>query len=208
MVKEAERLKIIQEKSGLSKAAFAESIGISRVHYYHIETGRQNPPKEVLERLVSVHNVNLNWLIMGTGYPDNEAETAEIELYDQEAAAGYGREIDEFPELKYLPIPKSFFYPHKPENLKAVYVSGDSMIDERIFNGDIAIFNVKQIEGNGIYVLSVGNTLVVKRVDFDTSSRTLTLISANPAYEPRTFTGHDLNDIKIAGRVVACYHKL
>jgi phage repressor protein C with HTH and peptisase S24 domain len=208
MVREAERYKIIQEKSGLSKAAFAESIGISRAHYYHIETGKQNPPKEVLERLASVYNVNLNWLIMGTGYPDHETENAEIELYDQEAAAGYGKDIDEFPEPKYLLIPKSFFYPHRPENLKAVYVSGDSMIEERIYNGDIAIYNIKQTEGNGIYVMSVGNTLVVKRVDFDTSSRTLTLISANPAYEPRTFTGHELDEIKVAGRVVACYHKI
>jgi phage repressor protein C with HTH and peptisase S24 domain len=208
MEKEAERYKIIQKKSGLSKAAFAESIGISRGHYYHIETGKQNPPKEVLERLASVYNVNLNWLFMGTGYPDLETENAEIELYDQEAAAGYGREIDEFPELKYLPIPKSFIYPYKPENLKAVYVSGDSMIEERIYNGDIAIFNIKQTEGNGIYVMSVGNTLVVKRVDFDTSSRKLTLISANPAYEPRTFSGHELDEIKVAGRVVACYHKI
>jgi len=67
MGNEAERYRIIQEKSGLSKAAFAESIGISRAHYYHIETGRQNPPKDVLERLSSVYNVNLNWLIHGKG---------------------------------------------------------------------------------------------------------------------------------------------
>ena len=204
----AEKYRIIQEKSGLSKAAFAESIGISRAHYYHIETGKQNPPKEVLERLAGVHHVNLNWLIAGTGFPDNETENADIELYDQEAAAGYGREIDEFPELKYLPIQKSFFYPHKPENLKAVYVSGDSMIDERINNGDIVVFNVRQTEGNGIYVVAVGNTLVVKRVDFDTSGQALTLISANAAYEPRRYTGRELEDIMVAGRVVACWHRM
>jgi len=208
MDSEANRYRIIQEKSGLSKAAFAESLGISRAHYYHIEMGKQNPPKEVLERLASVHNVNLNWLIIGTGFPDNETENADIELYDQEAAAGFGREIDEFPELKYLPIPKSFFYPYKPENLKAVYVSGDSMIDERIHNGDVVIFNIKQTEGNGIYVVSIGNTLVVKRVDFDASNQSLTLISANLAYEPRRYTGHELEDIKVAGRVVACWHKI
>jgi SOS-response transcriptional repressor LexA len=208
MGNEADRYRIIQEKSGLSKAAFAQSIGISRAHYYHIEKGKQNPPKEVLERLANVHNVNLNWLIVGTGFPDNETENTDIELYDQEAAAGFGREISEFPELKYLPIPKSFFYPHKPENLKAVYVSGDSMIDERIHNGDIVIFSIKQTEGNGIYVVSVKNNLVVKRVDFDTSNRVITLISANPAYEPRRYKGHELADLKVAGRVVACWHRV
>jgi phage repressor protein C with HTH and peptisase S24 domain len=208
MKNEAERYKIVQEKSGLSKAAFAESIGISRAHYYHIETGKQNPPKVVLERLVNVHKVNLNWLIGGTGSPDNAVETVDIELYEQEAAAGYGREIEDYIEKRFIPVLYDFLRPHKPENLKAVYVSGDSMIEERINDGDIAIFNPKQTEGNGIYVVSVGNTLFVKRVDFDLANKTISLISADPAYEPRRYSGNELEDIKVEGRVVACYHKM
>jgi phage repressor protein C with HTH and peptisase S24 domain len=208
MRNEAERYKFILKQSGLSKSAFAESIGISRSHNYHLERGTQKPPREVLERLSSIYNVNLNWLIHGKGPSGIETKTVDIELYDQEAAAGYGRDIAEFPELRYLPIPKSFFYPHKPENLKAVYVSGDSMVEERIFNGDIAIFTTKQTEGNGIYVVSIGNSLMVKRIDFDLPNQTITLISANPAYEPRQYTGQELEGIRVAGRVVACYHRM
>jgi SOS-response transcriptional repressor LexA len=208
MTNEAERYKIIQEKSGLSKTAFAESIGISKAHYYHIETGRQNPPKEVLERLVNSYNVNLNWLINGQGQSGMESITAEIELLEQEAAAGHGKEIADYIEKQYIPVLYDFLRPHRPENLKAVYVSGDSMIDECINDGDIAIFNIKQTEGNGIYVVSVGNTLLVKRVDFDHSNKTITLISANPAYEPRRYSGHELENIKVAGKVVACYHRM
>jgi len=208
MGNEAERYNFVQEKSGLSKQDFAKSIGLIKSHGSLISTGRQKLSRESLYTMSRLYNVNLHWYLTGEGLSGLEPDTADIELYDQEAAAGYGRDIDDFPELKFLPIPKSFFYPHRPENLKAVYVSGDSMIEERIFNGDIAIFNVKQTEGNGIYVVSVGNSLVVKRVDFDTSSQSLTLISANPAYEPRTFTGHELDGIRIAGRVVACYHKV
>jgi repressor LexA len=208
MGKDTERYRIIQEKSGLSKAAFAESLGISRAHYYHIETGRQNPPKDVLERLAKNHNVNLNWLIYGKGQSGLESETVEIELYDQEAAAGQGREIQDCIEKQYIPILYDFLRPHKPENLKAVYVSGDSMIDERISDGDIVVFNVKQTEGNGIYVVSVGNSLFVKRVDFDPANKTIKLISANPAYEPRLYTGNELEEIKIEGRVVATWHRM
>ena len=208
MRNEAERYQFVLEKSGLSKTAFAESIGISRSHNYHLERGTQKPPRDVLERLASVYNVNLNWLIHGQGPSGLENNTVEIELLDQEAAAGQGREITDYIERQYIPILYDFLRPHRPENLKAVYVSGDSMIDERINDGDIAIFNTKQTEGNGIYVVSVGNTLLVKRVDFDHANRTIELISANPAYETRRYSGNELEDIRVEGRVVACYHKL
>jgi phage repressor protein C with HTH and peptisase S24 domain len=205
---EAERYQFVLEKSGLSKTAFAESIGISRSHNYHLERGTQKPPREVLERLATVYNVNLNWLIHGNGPSGLENNLVEIELLDQEAAAGQGREIADYIEKQYIPILYDFLRPHRPENLKAVYVSGDSMVDERINDGDIAIFNTKQTEGNGIYVVSVGNTLLVKRVDFDHANKTIKLISANPAYETRRYSGSELEDIKVEGRVVACYHKL
>jgi SOS-response transcriptional repressor LexA len=208
MQTEAERYKFIQEKSGLSKVDFAASLGISKAHYYHIENGKQNPSKEVLQNLVKVHNVNLNWLIHGTGPSGLENNTVEIELYEQEAAAGKGMEIEDYIEKRYIPILYDFLRPHNPHNLKAVHVSGDSMINERINDGDIVIFNIKQTEGNGIYVVSVGNTLLVKRVDFDPANKTIELISANPAYEPRRYSGYELKDIKVEGRVVACYHRM
>ena len=89
-----------------------------------------------------------------------------------------------------------------------MYVSGDSMIDEHIFNGDIVIFNIKQTEGNGIYVVSICNTLLVKRVDFDYANKTIELISANSAYETRRYTGNELEEIRVEGRVIACYHRV
>ena len=208
MENEAERYKFILEKSGLSKAAFAESIGISRSHNYHLERGAQKPSREVLELLCSLYNVNLNWLIHGKGPSGLESDTAEIELFEQEAAAGRGREAEDFPPHSSFLIPNSLIRPHRPENLKAVYVSGDSMVDEHINDGDVVIFNTRQTEGNGIYVVSVGNTLVVKRVDFDLSAGALILISANQAYESRRYSGYELEDIRVEGRVVACWHKV
>ena len=148
MRNEAERYKFILEKSGLSKSAFAKSIGISRSHNYHLEKGTQKPPREVLERLATIYNVNLNWLIYGNGSSSLDHDTVDIELYDQEAAAGQGREIEDYIEKRFIPVIHDFLCQHNPKNLKAVYVSGDSMIDERINDGDIVIFDTKQTEGN------------------------------------------------------------
>ena len=45
-------------------------------------------------------------------------------------------------------------------------------------------------------------------VDFDSSNDTIILISANPAYEPRRYSRHELEDFNVEGRVVACYHRV
>ena len=204
---ETERYNKIREKTGLSKKDFADSLGLSFSMNYQISSGRIKLPRDLLDRLAQVHNINLHWFLTGQGQSGLESDTAEIELLDQEAAAGQGREIADYIEKRYIPILYDFLRPHNPKNLKAVFVSGDSMIDERINDGDVAIFNIKQTEGNGIYVVSIGNTLLVKRVDFDPTNKTIELISANPAYEPRRYTGSELEEIKIEGRVVACYHR-
>jgi SOS-response transcriptional repressor LexA len=208
MESEAERYQFILKKSGLSKSAFAESIGISRSHSYHLERGTQKPPREVLEHLSSVYNVNLNWLIYGKGPSGLDIDTVEIELLDQEAAAGQGKEAEDYAERRLFQIPRSLISPHRPERLLAVHVAGASMIEAHIGDGDLAIFHPGLTEGNGIFVVSIGNTLMVKRVDRDPASRTIVLYSANPAYEPRYFSGEELGDIRIAGRVVAVYHRV
>ncbi len=110
--------------------------------------------------------------------------------------------------LSWDEILKSLAYPHNPDDLKAVKIKGDSMIDEHIKTGDIAIFHPKKIEGNGIYVVSVDKKLFVKRVEFDPSNQQITITSANPDCQPRIFSGAELVNLKIEGRVVATYHEV
>ncbi|MDL2229526.1 transcriptional regulator [Treponema sp. OttesenSCG-928-L16] len=209
MLGEAKRYNLIREKSGLSKKDFAESLGLSLSMNYQISSGRLKFPRDLLTRLSATYSVNLHWFLTGEGQSGLEGDYVEIELFEQEASAGYGRELDDYIERRFIPILSDFLHPHNPKNLKAVQVAGDSMIGEHIYDKDIAIFStIQKDEGNGIYVVSVGNTLLVKRIDFDPVNQTLELISANPAYAPRRYSGEDLNDIKIAGRVVACFHRV
>jgi SOS-response transcriptional repressor LexA len=206
MAGEAERYNFVREKSRLSKKDFGDSLGLSKSMNYQISSGRVKLPRDLLDRLSHIYNVNLHWFLTGEGQSGLDNSTVEIELFAQEAAAGQGRDIQDYIEKQYIPVLYDLLRPHNPNNLKAVYVSGDSMIEERINDGDIVIFNYKQTEGNGIYVVSVGNSLFVKRIDF--SNDAVTLISANLNYEPRKFTGGEMEDIKVEGRVIACYHRL
>jgi phage repressor protein C with HTH and peptisase S24 domain len=61
---------------------------------------------------------------------------------------------------------------------------------------------------SGIFVISLGNTLVVKRVDRDIANQTIVLYSANPADKPRRFSGREPETIMIAGRVMTVYRRV
>jgi SOS-response transcriptional repressor LexA len=205
---ETKRYNFIQEQSGLSKKDFAETLGMTKAHGFRVSAGHLKPSRETLALLASRYKVNLHWLLTGEGRSWLETDTVPIKLLDQQAAAGRGREAEDYPEKQTFQIPRSLIGFYRPNKLLAVYVSGDSMIEAHICDGDIAIFHPGLIEGSGIFVVSVGNALVVKRVDRDPASQTIVLYSANPAYEPRRFSGPELGDIRISGRVMAVYHRV
>jgi SOS-response transcriptional repressor LexA len=207
METEEERYNFLQKSSGLSKLEFARSLGVSKERGYSLSKGIYHASREILDKLSSVYNVNLNWFLLGEGSPF-ETEKAAIRLLRQEAAAGRGREIEDYAEEETLKLPRSLIIPYRPENLQAVYVAGDSMVDEHIYNGDAVVFHPGLTEGNGIYVLSLDTALLVKRVAFDDLPRSVTLISANPAYEKRTIAGPELDKLHIEGRVITCVHRV
>jgi SOS-response transcriptional repressor LexA len=208
MAGEAERYNFIREKSGLSKKDFAESLGLSVSMNWQIASGRVKLPRGLLDKLADTHDVNLHWFLTGKGPSGLEKDTVEIELLDQEAAAGYGRNVEDYPERRVFRIPGSLIAPYRPGHLQAVFVAGDSMVEAHMCDGDIAIFHPELTEGSGIFVVSVDDSLVAKRVDRDPASHTILLISANPNYEPRRFSGTELDSIRIAGKVVAVYHRV
>jgi SOS-response transcriptional repressor LexA len=205
---EIERFLFICQKSGLSQAAFGASMGLSKSQVSHILSGRTKPSREVLDRLASRYGVNLNWLLSGVGTPWESKETASIELVHQEAAAGRGIAIENHTKVSVISIPQVLIRPYNPSKLKAVFVSGNSMIGEKIFDGDIVVFCPLLTTGAAVYVVSVGDTLLVKRISFDETSQSITLISANPSYSPKVISGKDLGNVKIEGRVVACLHRM
>jgi SOS-response transcriptional repressor LexA len=204
MENEAERYNFIQKSSGLNKSDFAASLGLSKAYGYQVATGRANAPRQSLKRLALEYHVNLNWYLYGQGEP-TASDEASIELLEQEAAAGHGREVEDYVNKSTLRLPRSLITPYQPEKLQAIYVAGDSMIGENINDGDIVVFYPGLIKGNGVYVVSVENSLLVKQVEFDGQS--ISLISANPAYEPRRYSGNELEGIRVTGMVIASWHR-
>lgn len=86
---------------------------------------------------------------------------------------------------------------------------GDSMINARIFDGDILFVKRQDIVEDGeIAVVLVEDEATVKRVYYDRELGVLTLLPENPTYKPMRYTGEELNRVRILGKVVSGQYRV
>ncbi len=87
----------------------------------------------------------------------------------------------------------------------ALYCKGDSMINARIFDGDIVFIKEQQVVENGkiaaICIDEFDTTVTLKRVYIN--NNTITLLAENPKYPPLVFTKEEASKIRIIGKAIA-----
>lgn len=95
-----------------------------------------------------------------------------------------------------------------PENITCDFClrcHGDSMIDAGIHDNDVVYIKIQPTVHDGeIAAVRIGDEATLKRVYYDGS--TITLVPANSAYRPRSYSGPELNDIQIEGKAVGYTH--
>ena len=81
---------------------------------------------------------------------------------------------------------------------------GDSMINARILDGDIVFIREQPIVDNGqIAAVIIDDEVTLKRVFYHRNKNQLVLQAENAKYPPLTYSGDELNDIRILGLAVA-----
>lgn len=84
----------------------------------------------------------------------------------------------------------------------ALRCKGDSMINARIFDGDIVYIRMQpDVENGEIAAVLIGDEATLKRI-YKYPNR-IELRAENPTFPPLNFEGKDLNKIKIIGKAVA-----
>lgn len=95
-----------------------------------------------------------------------------------------------------------------PEDIRcdfALRCKGDSMIDAGIHDGDAVYIRIQpEVENGEIAAVRIGEEATLKRVYYD--GTTLTLMPANAAFAPMVYTGPQLEEVHIEGRVVGWTH--
>ena len=205
---ESERFNAVRKKAGLTYREFGAALGLAESHVANIINGRRSPGREVLQKLKDKFDVDLNLFLSDGSKAEKMIETTYVELIRQEAAAGIGAAIEDNAERVIIPVPTEIIGPHADGQIQALIVRGDSMTGDHIFDGDIIFIDRSINQGDYIFVLSDGTDLLVKRVQIDRIKKSITLLSSNPAYPPRAFTGPDREKIKIEGKVIAWTHRV
>ena len=98
----------------------------------------------------------------------------------------------------YLIVSKNLF---KGDEIFALKVRGDSMINAGIYEDDFVVVKVKhEVKDGDIIVALVGDETTIKRIYFETDS--VRLVPENPKYEPMR-----LRNIKVVGKVIGLLRK-
>lgn len=83
----------------------------------------------------------------------------------------------------------------------ALRCKGDSMINARIFDGDVVYIRKQpEVENGQIAAVLIGDEATLKRVTV--YSDKIVLEAANPLYDPLVYRGEEMNRVEILGKAV------
>ena len=193
---------------GMSQDTFAKLSGISKGYISMLE--RNQNPKTKLPIAPTIETFSK--VAKATGITVNEL----FEIVDSSVSL----------EDNILPLPANKAYPllgdiacgvpilaeeniseyiQFPDDMEVDFClrcRGDSMVDARIYDGDIVFIRQQpEVENGEIAAVLIGEETTLKRV-YRTGD-TLTLVAANSAYAPMVYTGAQLENVRILGKAVS-----
>jgi phage repressor protein C with HTH and peptisase S24 domain len=221
-----ERIEQVREGLGLSRLAFCRQIGFPYARYHHITGERRSKPSADLLQAVAAHtDVSPQWLLSGAGpVTRSQARAGEgapglapagarlddayvlLPLYGVQGGAGAGTVVETEEVEDLLAFKREWITRElrsSPDDLSLIYVRGESMVPT-LNPGDVILVerNHRATVSDGIYVIRMGEALLVKRLQFLPEGE-LMVTSDNPAYQPfRVSTRERAEDFSIIGRVV------
>ena len=188
----------------LYNAKFNSKMNKSTLSRY--ENGLQEPMYTVVVNLAELFNVSVDYLI---GRTTSTEEKVDLNAYGLkpvkkkkfrllgEIACGQPLYCDEQYET----------YVEASEDINADFcliAKGDSMINARIYDGDVVFIKEQPIVDNGeIAAVIIDNEATLKRVYYYRNENKLVLAAENPHFPPLVYVNEELNSIRILGRATA-----
>lgn len=203
----AKRLSLIMNIRGKKQSDISRELNIPRSGICQYLKGKGNPTTDRIIRLASYFKVNPDWLLGKVDDDFMEAVVHEVAVTN----------IIPF-ETKKIPLLGDIacgepiicnqeydLYINVAANLNAdfcVRAKGDSMINARIFDGDLVICKKQPTVENGeIAVVIIDNEATLKR--FYKHENSIELRPENPLHKPINFSDAEQESVRILGKAVA-----
>ncbi len=197
-----QRMKNRRKAIGLSAERVADILGVSPATIYRYENGDiEKVPGERLEPIAKALQTTpaylMGWEDESGSFPANilpMPETRKIPLLGTIACGEPILAVENIED--YVKIPKDM-----PGDF-ALRCKGDSMINARIFDGDVVYIRQQDTVENGeIAAILIDNEATLKRVRlFDDR---IVLEPENPMYKPLVYWHEEMNSVRILGKAVA-----
>lgn len=195
-----ERIKRRRLEIGLSVDQLAEVIGKNRATIYRYESNEiEKFPLDILYPLAEALRTSPAYLM---GWEDNTLPANLIPFPTMGKVPLIGAIACGAPVLAQEHIED---YVDMPSHIHADFAltcKGDSMINARIFDGDVVYIRQQDTVENGqIAAVLIDNEATLKRVRLFEDH--IALEPENPQYRPLVFWGEEMNAIRILGKAVA-----
>lgn len=206
----ADRLKEALKLRGITKADLSRMTGISKSSLTHYERGDWEGKQDAVYKIARAVNVSESWLM---GFGDSSA----IEPAAQ-SAASLPSNIIPMPAMRRIPLVGIIACGTPilaqenvegevsvPEHVHADFAlrcKGDSMINARIYDGDVVYIRQQEtVESGEIAAVLIDDEATLKRVKLYPDH--ISLEPENPQYRPLVFWENDMNSVRILGLAVA-----
>ena len=200
-------LKKLREGKNMNQTELAIALGVSRSTIGMYETGKREPDFETLEVIADYFNVSMDYLYGKTSSPFGSESVLPTGILPLPRTVKKPRLGSIACGNPILAEQNYETYDNVPEDIDCDFTlkcKGDSMIDARIFDGDIVFIREQPTVENGeIAAVLIGDEATLKRVYLEEGA--ITLMPANPAYAPMVYTGERMNTIRILGKAVAFF---
>lgn len=199
---------------GLTMLEVAKLVGVSEATISRYESGNiKNMRRDRIEKYASALKVSPSSFLdinedNDTTSPDSDL-SALMQKYDNIKPI----KLKRFPMLGEIACGKPIFADEDREHYImadmdidadfCLTAKGDSMINARIYNGDIVFIKEMPIVENGdIAAVIIEDEATLKRVYYYPDDNMLQLVAENPKYKPLVYQGPELDTIRILGRAV------
>ena len=206
------RLKELRNSKNLSQQKLADIIGISKSSINMYERGEREPGLEMLESIADFFNVDLDYLLGKSDIPNKVLSYSIFNNIDYSKYDIKPITRRAFPLLGEIACGKPMYaeenfetYIEASSDINADFcltAKGDSMINARIFDGDIIFIRSQPDVDNGeIAAVIINDEATLKRV-YKYENR-IELRPENPTFPVLNYEGEELNNIKILGKAIA-----